>query len=293
MTIANLASLSTQVVISSSASSPAGMAVSNMVSQIVLRTGSDRVFVSALTSQVVEATIPKRAFIGSLDSQVVIKNDPSDGGIFRTSEMSPQVVFTTGTDDVPRQRAWTFDFDGHTFYCLDLGETGCLAFDLTTGSWTRWNTTGYDGHFNFKNGFHWRGGKSVVGGGLLDGMILELSPDASIDEGFKPIEYEVQGVLFASTESIIRQYNLRMVGSAGRTSLEDEFNPPELKMVFSDDNGATWSDERSVTLSDTDKDQRIEFRSLGGFKQPGRIFRLYDTGGIKFIAYVMADVEGE
>jgi hypothetical protein len=63
-------------------------------------------------------------------------------------------------------------------------------------------------------------------------------------------------------------------------------------MQFSDDNGNSWSTEKTITLTQ-DAEQRLQFRSLGRMKQPGRIFRLYDDGGIKFIATVVADVEGE
>lgn len=292
MTIANVSSLVTQVVLQESGTS-GGLNLTALFSQVVQQNEPGRVFVSALQTQVVERNDPRRFLVPSLKTQVVIQNLSSTGGKFNVAAQYPQVVYSTGTDDQPRQRAWTFDFDGHTFYVLDLGETGALAYNLTTQSWQRFNTTGYDGHFNFKNGFHWRGGKQIVGGGLLDGLLLKLDPDKALDEGFKPIEYEIQGVLFATTEDIMRQYNLRMVGSPGRTFLDDDTDLPILRMVFSDDNGATWSTERTVTLSNTDKDQRIEFRSLGGFRQPGRIFRLYDDGGIKFIAYVMADLEGE
>ena len=60
-------------------------------------------------------------------------------------------------------------------------------------------------------------------------------------------------------------------------------------MRFSDDEGVTWSNEFSITL-ETDAKQRLEFRSLGAFAEPGRIFRLYDTGGIKFIGRCEADI---
>jgi hypothetical protein len=263
-----------------------------MFAQVVQKNEPKRMFISDLTTQVVEQSLPKRYLLPDLSTQVVHKNGASTGGIFRVAGQFPQVVYTIGAEDQPRQRAWTFDFDGHTFYCLDMGESGCLAFNLTTGSWQRFNTIGYTGHFNFKNGFHWRAGKQVVGGGLFNGQILSLDPTKSLDEDFKPIAYEIQGVIVVSSEDIVRQYNLRMVGSPGRRFLEDDIDPPVLRMQFSDDNGATWSPEETLTLT-TDKEQRLEFRSLGGIKQPGRIFRLYDDGGIKFIAYVVADLEGE
>jgi hypothetical protein len=292
MTIANISSLTTQVVTQNALASPGGFGVTALLAQVVTETEPARVFVSEVVSQVIQTSIPRRYIVSEHVAQVIVKNSSTTGGVIRVSEQFPQVVYTTGSNDQPRQRAWTFDFDGHVFYCLDMGESGCLVFDTTTGSWTRWNTTGYDGHFNFKNGFHWRGGKQVVGGGLLDGLILSLDPTKVLDEDFKPIKYEIQGVVFFTSEDVIRQYSLRMIGSPGRTYLEDDLDPPILRMQFSDDNGNSWSTEKTITLTQ-DAEQRLQFRSLGRMKQPGRIFRLYDDGGIKFIATVVADVEGE
>lgn len=259
-----------------------------------ITTGSPkRVLISQLESQVVVQATPYRIQIAALSAQILVQNqgDATGGGMFKVSHLDPQVVYSIGVPDTPRQKAWTFDFDGHTFYVLDLAEKGAMVYDLTTQSWSQWDTAGYEGHFNFKNGFHWRDGKQVIGGGILDGLLVSLDEGSYIDEDFRPVTYEVNGVVFASSETYIRQFNLRLVGSPGRTGLVDPINPPILNMAFSDDNGATWSNPRAIELT-SDPRQRIEFRSLGAFRQPGRIFKLYDNGGVKFIAYVMADVEG-
>lgn len=207
----------------------------------------------------------------------------------RTSFASTQVVWTTGSTDNSRQRAWTFDFDGHTFYVLDMGATGALVYDLTTGQWTKFQTEGFDGGWNFKNGFHWRDGKMVVGGYSGFGTLLKLTPDSFVDEGWRPVFTELRGLVSVEGTDYRRQYALRLIGSAGRLT-EDE--SPILRMQFSDDQGATWSEEYSITL-ETNTRQRIEFRSLGAFTAPGRIFRFYDEGGVKFVGYVEADIGGE
>ncbi len=170
------------------------------------------------TSQVVAQTItqstPTGVRVAQYIAQVLVQNLASSGGHFRNSSNTAQVIYTIGVEDTPRQRAWTFDFDGHTFYVLDLGANGAIAYDLTTQSWSHWDTQGYEGHFNMKNGFHWRDGKQVLGGGLNDGMIVAFNEDGSLDEGFRPVAYEVNGVIFSSSESYVRQYNLRLVGAA-------------------------------------------------------------------------------
>ena len=282
-----------QIVSQSPASSGLRHFLSQSAIQLITAGSPKRAQVTQINAHLVTYTTPYRIQIAQTLAQLLIQNPSFQGGYFYTSTVEPQVVYTIGVPDTPRQKAWTFDFDGHTFYVLDLAEQGAMVYDLTTQSWSRWDTAGYEGHFNMKNGFHWRDGKQVIGGGMLDGLLVALNEDSYLDEDFRPVTYEVNGVIFASSEQYIRQFNLRLVGSPGRTGLVDPISPPILNMTYSDDNGATWSDPRAVELSSTNKSQRIEFRSLGAFRQPGRIFRMYDNGGIKFLAYVVADVEGE
>ncbi len=276
---------------SSGVESGATVGLTSLIAQTVSQGVVRSTRVDQLVSHVISTTTPKSVRAAQIAAQVLIQSGVN-GGWVRDSALYPQVLYTIGTPDTEKQRAWTCDFDGHTFYVLDLGENGAVVYDITTQSWSSWSTQGYEGHFNMKNGFHWRDGKMIVGGGLLNGLVVRLEEDSYVDEDFRPVAYEVQGVLFSSSEDYVEQYNLRLVGSPGRTGLTDTVVPPVLNMIFSDDNGSTWSSPRAVTLS-TDASQRIQFRSLGSFRQPGRIFKLYDSGGVKFIAYVVADVEGE
>jgi hypothetical protein len=293
MTDAAVSQMTVQVITQSPASSGLTFSVSQLAAQAIVKSSPRRVQLSQIEGQVLIRSTSYRVQIAQLAAQMLIQNqgDASGGGKFNVNQLEPQVVYTIGVPDTKRQKAWTFDFDGHTFYVLDLAERGAMVYDLTTQSWSQWDTAGYEGHLNFKNGFHWRDGKQVVGGGILDGLLVSLDEGSYIDEDFRPVTYEVNGVVFASSETYIRQFNLRLVGSPGRTGLVDPINPPILNMSFSDNNGATWSNPRAIELTSS-PEQRIEFRSLGAFRQPGRIFKLYDNGGVKFIAYVMADVEG-
>ena len=242
---------------------------------------------SYAVAQVVSSVYASRVRAAYAVAQVVHSGD--GGAMVRDSHGSLQVVYTTGVADDTRQRAWTFDFDGHTFYVLDLGSSGSLVYDLTTGQWSKFQTAGYGGHWDMKNGFHWRDGKMVVAGQAGTNVIHHLDPDSFFDEGWRPIEYEVRGVVPTGGKDYVRQYALRMIGSAGITA--DDI-APVLHMQFSDDQGDSWSAEYTVPLQQ-DTRQRIEFRSLGAFTAPGRIFRLYDKGGLKFIAYVEAELGGE
>jgi len=253
--------------------------------QAVLQTTPREVRTSFVAVQAVLRVLTQQMRAAQVVAQVIRQGD--DGAMARVPFSVTQLVWTTGDPSGVRQRAWTFDFDGHTFYVLDLGSNGTLVYDILTQQWSRFRTAGYGG-WNFKNGFHWRSGKMVIGGADGSGQLLKLTPQSFLDEGWRPVIYEVTGILQTGGIDFLRQYALRMVGSAG--VLADSISPT-LFMEFSDDRGVTWGPTYQIELT-TNTRQRIEFRSLGAFTAPGRMFRIYDEGGIKFIANVEADIGG-
>lgn len=290
MTTGRLNSATVQVVRSGSTGGVTD--ASQMVLQVITGEHTRRIMVGQLVAQIIRQGDAGAVFEASSMAVQVIRQG-STGARFQTADAGVDVVWTQGVPESDRQRAWFFDFDGHSFYVLDLAERGALLFDLVTQQWTRFDTQGYEGHWNMKNGFHWRAGKEVVGGTVptisANNVVYKLDPGSFFDDGWRPVTYEVRGVLFATDVGHHRQYALRLMGSAGRTA---DTVAPVLNMQFSDDQAQTWSKEYTVELT-ADTRQRIEFRSLGAFTHPGRIFRLYDDGGVKFIAAVVGDVEGE
>lgn len=246
-----------------------------------------RAQISSLVVEAVLAAIAGYARVSDLALETI--HGGTSGARANISALDVESVYTTGAPNDLRQRAWSFTWDGHKCYALDLGTNGTVVYDFTTGEWSRFNTSGFGGHWNMKNGFDWRAARKTVAGDTSTGKLYAMDPTSFFDDGWRPSVYEVNGVLFATDIGYHKQYALRMLGSTGRNA-DDE--APVLKMVFSDDNGATWSNEYSVALT-ADSKARIEFRSLGSFTAPGRIFRLYDTGGLKFIGMVVADMEGE
>ncbi len=252
--------------------------------QSVISSVPGRVRATSASVQLVTASIAPHIRAQQAVMQVVRQG--STGKRHRQTASSLQVVFTTGFIDNPLKRAWWFDWDGHTFYCLDLGNRGTLVYDLTSQQWTKFDTPSFDGAFNFKNGMYWQTGRKIVGGDAQNGNVWEMVPDTYLDEGWRPVTYEVRGIVFAQGNDHQQNYALRLIGSAGRTG---DSIAPVLNMRFSDDEGATWSDEFPIELT-TNTKQRLEFRGLGSFAHPGRIFRLYDTGGIKFIGRCEADM---
>lgn len=280
---ARTTSVTVQTVVSGSSGNT--VRPTNTSLQMVISAISSRLRTSKVTVQTVTASIANHARSAYQTAQVVWGG--SGSGSVRDVSQDAQVVYTIGFQDLPVKRAWWFEWDGHVFYCLDLGNSGTLAYDLTTSNWTKFDTAGYEGAFNFKNGLYWRTGRKIVGGDAVNGRVWEMIPDTFLDEGWRPVFYEVRGIVFAEGNDYNQNYSIRLIGSSGRTA---DTIAPVLYMRFSDDEGQTWSAEYSIALDPTKPSQRLEFKSLGAFAQPGRIFRLYDTGGIKYIGRCEVDI---
>lgn len=259
---------------------------SDAVLQAVVTSTAAHMVAASSTVQMVTYAVSRYVLSASSVLQMVMGGANVGSERYAAARSVIQPVYTTGIQDIPRRLAWTYTLDGHYFYCLDLGADGTHVYDLSTQQWTVFDTVGYGGHFNFKNGILWKTGKRVVGGDILTGAVYEMDADSYLDDGWRPTYYEARGALFIQGVAKRKNYALRLVGSTGR--LADSV-APVLNMQFSDDAGGTWSNEYSITLT-TDTKQRLEWRSLGAFAAPGRIFRLYDTGGLKYIGWAEADI---
>lgn len=276
-------------VVSQNSGSGSSSRLTSLILQAVNQSGPKDVRVSNITLQAVTTSLADHIRLSSIITQTVTQSEDA-GARIRATSLALQVVYGKGGPTEVRQRAWTFDFDGHICYALDMGSNGTLVYDLSTSNWSVFDTQGYGGHFNMKNGFHWRTGKTILGGSDFSGNLIEMREETFLDDGFRPVVYEVNGFLLVTEDRFYRNYALRMIGSAGRLADPDETVVPTLSMQFSDDQGVSWSDTFTVEL-ERDTRQRIEFRSLGAFTAPGRIFRMFDEGGVKFISYCIAEVE--
>lgn len=181
-----------------------------------------------------------------------------------------------------RRRAWSFVFDGHTFYVLDLGQEGTFLYDNTTQQWSKWITQAFNG-WNLTNGTQW--GYRVVGGDFLTPDIWEMAPGALKDNGSVDIVHVVTGGLVKRNRVYSSVEAVRLSVSIGQL---DDTAGATVQLSFSDDQGQTWTDMDAISLTEGDFSGEIAWRSLGAFAAPGRIFRITDVGG--FVRIDGADV---
>jgi hypothetical protein len=187
------------------------------------------------------------------------------------SQAAFQIAYKADTPDGSRLTAWTFILDGHRFYVLPLGEEGTWAFDTTTHEWCQFQTQGFNG-INFNYGTMW--GVRIIGGDTTNQTVLELDPDQSLDDGFRPVEHIVTGGVATRGRHAIGVANFTLTASTG----DDQSITMPISLSFSDDNGVTYSKEFDLPLTNIGS-QSLIWNSLGSFAAPGRVFRLTDYAG--------------
>lgn len=194
-----------------------------------------------------------------------------------------------------REKAWAFVLDGHVFYVLNFTSRPALIHDLTTGQWHEWFTREFDpddpgfepgGFWNMFRGIVWKG--RVIAADAADPVVWELDPHSMLDEGVDPIRRAVTAFQPLRGRASARQGSLRLTATK-----EDVSESATIRMRFSDDGGSSWSSWRSVTLAADSVSRRIEWRSLGRVRAPGRIWEIEDTGGLVRIEGTDSDMEGE
>lgn len=192
------------------------------------------------------------------------------------SQLYAMAVYASGLPQEARSRAWAFTLDGHPFYVLDLGDEGTFLYDQDTRQWCQWQTSGYTG-WNVRNGTRWSEPERIVGGDTTSGIVWELDPDLFTDEGFRDITHvSTAGVL--TRERVYHAVEaVRLAGSMGNNTND---TASSVTLEFSDDGGQTYPYSATVTIGQGDFSGVVEWRSLGSFRTPGRVFRVTDVGGL-------------
>lgn len=204
----------------------------------------------------------------------------------KISSSAALVVVREGLIESYENRVWTFDFDGHSFYVLQLGPVGTFVYDFTSKTWSRWRTSSLL-LWNMFNGIRWNGINVAVD--LEFPVVFEIRGDLQSDEGFRPITRIVTGAMPVIGRDFKSCDFVYMSGSVGSQTDPDA----TVDLRFSDDQGNTWSDVFSITLDDGDTNQQLSWRSLGQMKSPARIFEFTDTGGLVRIDSLDVITDGE
>lgn len=186
-----------------------------------------------------------------------------------------------------RKRAWSFVLDGHTFYVMDMGSEGTFVYDTITQQWAQFVTQGYV-QWNFANGVMW--GQRIVAGDLLTTDVWEMTPGSLFDNGATEITHVVTGGIITRNRIFHSVDQFSLACSSGL--LQDGGAAASVTLLFSDNQGQTWTTMDTQTLTEGDFGAEITWRSLGAFNSPGRIFKITDTGGFLRIDGADAGIDG-
>ena len=162
-------------------------------------------------------------------------------------------------------RLYVLEDERHKFLC-QRHDDNTMAYDVTTQQWCEFKSYGRD---NFRAGPNF--------GDDTTGKIWQFS---GYDEG----PFERLFMAGSILEQPVQIDNLRMVCEVGTTlNLTGDYVNPSLEMAYSDDAGNTWSDYETESLGEQGQyRQRVEWRALGMFDDPGVLFKFRITDPVSF-----------
>lgn len=232
------------------------------------------------------ATVESPSFPSVAMLAALVVTAPPFSKATNVSQQAALVVVREGQIDSFENRAWTFDFDGHSFYVLQLGPVGTFVYDFTSKTWSQWRTANLR-LWNMFNGARWNGVN--VAADLEFPFLYEIRPNLQSDEGFRPIIRKVSGALSVVGRDFKGCDIIYLTGSVGDPT---EF-PTTVDLRYSDDQGNSYSDVYSIELDENNTAQQLSWRSHGQMKSPGRIFEITDAGGLVRISTLDVMTEGE
>ncbi|MGE5500688.1 MAG: hypothetical protein ACM3W4_02045 [Ignavibacteriales bacterium] len=198
----------------------------------------------------------------------------SDGAVYRAGGASPERVSDNGIEErigkVPASdlRAWYYPWNGHSFYCLTIGDEGTFVFDVETAQWHEAASYGY---------LFWRAHLGVVDnltvyvGDAIDGKIGVLDGESVTDYG-QPVERRFTSGIVVPGPIPCDAVELDAV--AGFAD-----GDPVIEMRKSDDWGNTWSSWRSAGLGSLGQYRKRVIWRRNGMIDRARVFdfRLTDA----------------
>lgn len=267
-------------------------AVSGQLSQaqgvIVVDSPALRSDISQLQAVIVYTKPAVSSSLSQLQT-IIVADNPA---LYAQASQVQAIVIYAGTAANPKIRAWTYSMDTHDFYVLQLGSTGeTFVYDTFSEQWTIWGRAD-SLHWNVGYGMNWIGagnnrlnyGSDVVCGDDTNGALYFLDPEYPYDDDRDTGTTDAQLFQCQATGQVMLEGNafvpcgsVKLTGSFGDT-YDDSLTAVTLE--YSDDAGRTYVDAGTIDIAPADYAARVEWRSLGAMKAPGRMFRITDYGAV-------------
>ena len=197
-------------------------------------------------------------------------------------------------------KAWAYSQDGHDFYVLRLGEQATLVYDVSTQQWSQWDGSS-NSTWRASYGLNWIGvaqgdyfggvSTPVICGDDSTGVLWTLDPVQGYDDNIDsmgadiPVIRAIRGGIPFRGRHRSRTNGVWLTISNGLPVLP----LAAVTLRTSDDQGVTWQERGSITVTPNDYSQNLYWRSLGLMRAPGRLFEFEDNGAM--IRIDSADVD--
>lgn len=201
-----------------------------------------------------------------------------------TPQVSEQWILLV-TDDTPPTTpigSWTYEFDGHLFYGLNLGLQGTAVFDVITGRWSDWRS-GTLPWLNVNLSVVWQ--DQTYAATLFDPNLVKFDPASVLDDGFRVNTFVSSGRLEYQERAFASMPEVQIFGSIG-------LEGGDVTLRYSNDDGASWSSDRTRTVAQGARGDNVVFYDLGSLRSPGRLFEIEDAGTLRRIGALQAKLTG-
>lgn len=227
------------------------------------------------------------------------RDDNGRGTVCRTQGLQPQRISThaienviAGLEDISNARAWSYQYAGHSFYCLNLpGADTTWVFDASTSLWherASFSLGGYERHRAECSAFAYE--LNVVGD-YTSGKIYTLDATVFADDGVTIVRERSAPHASKDGKNVFHsRFQLDMETGVGTDGTGQGVNPKAI-LQWSDDGGHSWSSERLVDIGKIGKRRTlVNWRRLGASRD--RVYRVRVSDPVK-VTLLGADVELE
>lgn len=174
--------------------------------------------------------------------------------------------------------AFGFKWQGHEFFCVRL-DTATYGYDLSSNEWCE---------FKSWNGVNWRAGCAAQASNESEPAFGDATAPRVLSFGNDNDLGDPREVLFSAAfpleGGVAIVDALRLSANVGRTGrLTGTEADPQVEMRYSNDAGATWGEWDAAPLgAQGEYRERIEWRRIGMFDDPGAMFEFRTTADAPF-----------
>lgn len=233
-------------------------------------TGDDAIILTRANGRESDKGLMARQTLQPFDNSLMFLG--SDGIVYRVDSV-PDRVSNTGIEERIRLRtgipsAFSYTMDGHTIYALYVPGVGTFSYDVITGEWAEYTTSGGTGGWIPRVACAL--GSNVLLGDSSTGKVFKLDPTISTDDGVV-FERAVSGGVPFHGGRVRNDSISTHVGVSANASI---------RLRYHDGLDSGWSDYRSKTAkSPTDI---IHYWRLGAAKQPCRVIEISCVSNVLF-----------